>query len=102
LLGLAAAALALALGGCLGPGWTKPGVGPDEAASDYSQCSALAQGAVGRDSTIDADILASRGLDWQNTGTLGIHRATMASETASRSADVLRSCMLAKGYTEKP
>jgi hypothetical protein len=99
---LAAAALALVLGGCLGPTWAKPGVGPEEAAADYSQCNALAQGAVARDSNIDTDILASRGLDWQNSGTLGVHRATMASETSTRSADVLRSCMLAKGYTQKP
>jgi len=93
--------LPAALAGCLGPSWVKPGTGAAAAAADYSECNALAQGAVARESTIDADILASRGLDWQNTGTLGIHRATMANETATRADDVLRACMLAKGYSEK-
>ena len=62
----------------------------------------MAQQAVRRDSDIDADILASRGQDWQNSGTLSTHKATIAADTGRRSDDVLSACMASKGYGRAP
>ena len=89
---------ALALAACAGPRWQKPGVGEAQVSADFSDCSSFAQEAVQRDSNIDADILASRSQDWQNHGTIQMHRTEMASDTGKRSDDMLNACMTAKGY----
>ncbi|HUZ71414.1 MAG TPA: hypothetical protein VMU87_00385 [Stellaceae bacterium] len=89
----------LCLAGCAGaPQWTKQGVTPQVAASDYADCRRQAQAATRRDANIDADILASRGRDWQQSGTLSTHQ-TMFGATATRQQDdVVKACMIAKGY----
>jgi len=90
----------LALGACAGPRWQKPGAGEAQVSADFADCNSLAQEAVRRDSNIDTDILASRGQDWQNHGTIDMHRTEMASGTGKRSDDMLNACMTAKGYAQ--
>ena len=91
--------VALALGACAGTAsWTKQGVTDQAAAADYAECNSLAQEATRRASNIQADILASRGQDWERSGTLDTHRAVFAAETGPQASDVLKSCMIGKGY----
>ena len=88
----------LLLAGCeSGVNWSKPGVSPDTAETDLSTCQRQA-----RDAAIDADILASRGQDWQRTGTLAMRRDDMADSNRGRARLIIARCMAAKGYTEAP
>jgi hypothetical protein len=97
------AAMMLLLAGCGGSGgWTKPGVSPDAAEADFSTCERQARSATARDAAIDADILASRGQDWQRTGTLAMKRDDMADSNRGRAQQVVARCMAAKGYTQAP
>ena len=95
----ALASCVLALAACAGPRWQKPGADANQVSADFSDCNSMAQEAVSRDSNIDNDILASRGRDWQDQGTLGQHRAIIDSETGARSDAVLNACMAQKGYS---
>ena len=94
--------LALALIACAGPRWTKPGVDAETARADFSECQGQARDATRRDTDIDADILASRGQDWSNQGTLGVHQAVMAAGPAGRADAILDGCMSSKGYSRIP
>jgi hypothetical protein len=96
----AAIALGLALAACAAPRWTKAGASPEQAANDYAQCNALAGEANARENAIESDILASRGHDWENQGTLSAHTDVYAAETQHRTGDIIRRCMEAKGYAE--
>jgi hypothetical protein len=92
-------ALLLALAGCVGAGgWNKPGVRPEKAAQDYADCRHTAELAQIRDSNIDADILATRGQDWERLGVLSTKRNDFADSNSARSGDLVQRCMLAKGY----
>jgi hypothetical protein len=93
-----AIAVCLVLAACAGPQWTKPGVSAGTAATDYADCSAQAQQADRRDSNIEADILASRGRDWEQHGTLDTHQQVYAAEAQNRTGDVLGACMRLRGY----
>jgi hypothetical protein len=99
--GTAALAVALALSACAGQQWVKPGVSADVAASDYAECSSLAQQASRRSGDIEADILASRGRDWENSGTLGAHKNVFAAESDRQTGDVMGNCMRLRGYAAK-
>lgn len=98
------AAMVLLIAGCSGGsrGWTKPGISPDEAAAEYSDCESQARSATQRDAAIDADILASRGTDWQRTGTLGLKRDDMANSNRGQAQRIIGRCMAAKGYAPAP
>jgi hypothetical protein len=96
---LRAIAVLLALAACAGPQWTKPGVSADVAAADYANCRSQAQQVNRRDNDIQSDILASRGRDWEQHGTLDTHAAAFAAEQQARSGDVLGSCMRLRGYS---
>lgn len=92
-------ALTLCLGACIGaPGWTKEGVAPQAVAGDLADCRSEAKEATRRDADIDADIMASRGHDWQNSGTMSTHQAMFSSTSTQQADDVVKSCMIAKGY----
>jgi hypothetical protein len=93
-------ALLVALGACAsgGTGWTKAGVSQDTVDSDYDSCAGEARQATRRDAGIDADILATRGQDWQRTGTLRLKEDSMAQERRVRAEDVIDRCMREKGY----
>ena len=88
----------IGLAACASTVWNKAGVSNEQAAADYAECNSLAQGANQRDSNIQADILASRGHDWSQSGTMSTHQATFAAESQQQSGDIIRSCMIAKGY----
>jgi hypothetical protein len=93
------AVLVLLLAGCGGSGgWTKPGVSPDTAEADFSDCESQARSATQRDAAIDADIMASRGQDWQRAGTLEIKREDMANSNRERARQIVARCMAGKGY----
>jgi hypothetical protein len=95
----AAFALVLALVACAGgPQWTKPGASADQAAGDLADCQSQAQDATRRDSQIDSDIMASRGHDWSNSGTLDLHQTVLDAGTSDRAGAVEQSCMTSKGY----
>ncbi|HZS82905.1 MAG TPA: hypothetical protein VFA50_08535 [Stellaceae bacterium] len=97
---LAIAALLLLLASCgtAGGGWTRPGADDEAVARDLGECRAEARAATRRDAQIDADILASRGNDWQRTGTLALQRDNMAASRSAKGDAVLAACMAAKGY----
>ena len=97
-----ALAIALALAACAGPPqWTKAGVGADTIATDYADCRSQAHQETRRDNNIQSDILASRGHDWEQSGTLAAHNDVFASEDQHRFGDVLGDCMRLRGYTAK-
>ncbi len=90
---------AVCLVGCAGtPQWTKEGVSPQVAASDYADCRSQAQQETRRDANIDADIMASRGRDWQQSGTLSTHQTMFGNEDYRQHEDIVKTCMIAKGY----
>ena len=94
--------LVLALAACAGPRWSKPGIDADTARSDFADCQNLASEATRRDADINADILASRGQDWSNAGTLDVHQAVLAAGPADRSDAIVAFCMSSKGYSKVP
>jgi hypothetical protein len=92
--------LALALSGCsTADRWSKPGVSPEAAARDYSECLHSAELAQRRDREIDADILASRSGDWMRNDVLWLKRNDYADSNSARSGDFVERCMLGKGYS---
>src|SRR5712692_3797524 len=90
--------VALVAGCAAGGGWSKPGVSPDAAEADLAACASQARSATQRDAAIDADILASRGQDWQRTGTLGMKQDDMAMSNRGRAQEIIGRCMASKGY----
>jgi hypothetical protein len=101
---VAIAIVTLVLAGCAGGGekWTKPGVTADTAEAELSDCESEARSATQRDAGIDADILASRGQDWQNTGTLALKSDEMANSSRARRRQIIARCMAARGYRPVP
>jgi hypothetical protein len=98
------AVMGLALAGCANGGdrWAKPGVSPDTAETEFSDCESEARSATQRDAGIDADILASRGQDWQHSGTLAVKRDDMTDSNRTRTRQIIARCMTAKGYQPVP
>lgn len=99
------AVVCLALAGCASSAsekWSKPGVKPDTADSDLSDCQAQARSATRRDAGIDADITASLGSDWQRGGILGMKRDDMANSNRAFGEQIIARCMGAKGYRPIP
>jgi hypothetical protein len=90
----------LVLAGCGGGagGWSKAGISPETAEADFADCQSQARAATRRDDAIDADIMASRGQDWQRAGTLSIKRDDMAMSTRGWAEQIIGRCMAAKGY----
>ena len=63
---MALAPCLMLLAACAGPRWQKPGADAESGAADYRRMQRHGPGCGARDSNIDADILASRGRDWQD------------------------------------
>jgi hypothetical protein len=99
--GLPAAVLALLVAGCADSGnWTKPDTAKDVVAADLDACRSEAREATRRDDAINADIMASRGADWQRAGMLSVQRDSMAGEKSKHGDSVVAGCMSAKGYRQ--
>jgi hypothetical protein len=89
----------LALAACAGdPQWSKTGVSPQMAAADLAECNSMVQADFRRDDNIDADILASRRHDWEQTGTLSTRQAVLSTQNVKQSQDLVKACMISKGY----
>jgi hypothetical protein len=95
--GVVVAILVLASCGGTG-GWSKTGISRETAEADFADCQSQARAATRRDDGIDADIMASRGQDWQRAGTLAIKRDDMAMSTRGWGEQIIGQCMAAKGY----
>jgi len=91
----------VALAACAGDStlWTKPGASPATTSTELDRCQREARDATRRDDQINADILASRGVDWQRTGSLSAKEADMAASSRSQGNRALAACMAAKGYS---
>jgi hypothetical protein len=81
--------------------WTKAGVDEDRISADLEGCRSEARAATRRDAQIDADILASRGNDWQRAGTLGMQQDQMSANRRGNANSIIARCMAEKGYTRK-
>lgn len=99
----------LALGLCFGLGacfqasggeWFKPGVESGATTRALSQCQTEARALGREEGKIDQDITASRGSDWQMTGSYGANTSQMADSNAKRQATYVDRCMKAKGFTQ--
>ena len=100
---MAAATLALLVAGCADSGnWTKPDTSKETASADFNSCQSLAREATQRDDAINADIMASRGADWQRAGMLDAQQGSMETEKRKHGSDVIADCMSAKGYRQGP
>jgi hypothetical protein len=99
------AVVCLVLGACADSAsdkWSKPGVKPEVADSDLSDCQDQARSATRRDAGIDADITATLGQDWQRGGILGMKRDDMANSNRAQAQQIIGRCMAAKGYRPIP
>ena len=94
--------VAVLLQTCAAPGWEKEGASGDRMRAELGECRSAANAATRTDQNIDADILASRGHDWDRTGTLTLRRETMRAQTGGRADDIVDRCMRAKGYARPP
>jgi hypothetical protein len=95
----AAPAMLVLLAACgTAGGWSKPGADPQAIARDSRECRAQADQVLARDRSIDQDILATRGPDWQRAGTFEPHSAEMREQEAAHAKAVFEDCMHAKGY----
>jgi hypothetical protein len=90
----------LLLAGCAkaGGGWSKPGADAAATAQAYRDCEVAAQRAVGPQTTIDQDITASRGADWQRADVFHEETGMMRDATADRTRAIVEGCMTAKGF----
>ncbi|HKT17282.1 MAG TPA: hypothetical protein VJR47_04515 [Stellaceae bacterium] len=90
---------ALALVACsTQPEWTKEGTSPQVADRELADCKSLAREATARDTNIMTDIMASRGGDWQRTGVMETHVQNFAAGEVPRSDDIVKRCMIGKGF----
>ena len=90
----------LLLAACGGAGqWSKTGATPEKAAQDYAECRHSAEAALGADTAIDTDILATRSRDWQRQGLLRAKQNEYSDSNEARSGDFVERCMIGKGYT---
>jgi hypothetical protein len=80
------------------PEWTKEGTSPQVVAQELSECKAMAREATERDANIMTDIMASRGTDWQRTGVMDAHRQNFTAGEGERSDDIIKRCMIGKGF----
>ena len=98
--GLFLSAVLLAACGSAG-GWEKPGTAPDILARDARDCRVRSDKVLVRDRSIDQDIEATRGPDWQRAGTADPQGEEMRAHAAADAAALFAACMRAKGYTKR-
>ncbi len=92
-----------ALGACFqgtGGEWFKPGVESGATNRELANCQSNARLVVGEEAKIDQDIAASRGSDWQKTGSYGSNTQQMNQSAAKRQAEMVGRCMRNKGFVQ--
>jgi alkylhydroperoxidase family enzyme len=94
---------ALALAGCgTSAAWVKMGADDAAVSRDTRDCRAQAEIALSTDRSVDQDILASRGRNWQQAGTLEPRQQQMREQAGGHAEAVFDGCMQAKGYRRQP
>jgi len=96
-------AACLALGACFqatGGEWFKQGVDSGVTTRELAQCQRDARLVGNEEAKIDQDIAASRGTDWQRTGSYNANTQQMAQSAAKRQAEMVGRCMRNKGYSQ--
>ena len=91
------------LGGCFATGsseWGKAGVDSQVAARDLGVCQRESRLVTREEGKIDQDIVASRGSDWQTTGSYASNVAQMRDSGAARQREMIARCMKTKGYSQ--
>ena len=93
------------LSGCFQSGpssgeWVKQGVDGSMTARDLSYCQREARLVTREESKIDQDIIASRGSDWQTTGSYNANVAQMRDRSAVREREMVGRCMRNRGYSQ--
>ena len=92
-------AATLVLAACAGtPNWTKKGVSPEVTSRELADCRNIAREATRRDTNITTDIMASRGNDWQRTGVMDYQLRSLTLGDTVRSDDIVKRCMIGKGF----
>lgn len=105
MIAIACVATGLVLSGCFQSGpssgeWVKPGVDGSMTARDLSYCQREARLVTREESKIDQDIIASRGSDWQTTGSYSSNVAQMRDRSAVREREMVGRCMRNRGYSQ--
>jgi hypothetical protein len=96
---IAGLGLALVLVGCAGSGdWARQGSTSQQTAAELSDCLSQAREATERDTNIMTDILATRSSDWNRTGVMSTQMSEFSAENHNQTADIVKRCMLAKGF----
>jgi len=80
--------------------WAKAGADGARTARDLSACQADARRAGGSESRINQDIAATRGDDWQRSGSYAANVSQMNERGAVRERQYVAACMRAKGYAQ--
>jgi hypothetical protein len=80
--------------------WFKQGVASNVTARDLAQCQRDARAVAGEEGKIDQDIAASRGADWQASGSYASQTSQLAQSSEKRRLEMVGRCMRNKGYTQ--
>jgi len=87
------------LAGCAGtPEWIRQDTSPAQTTAELADCQQRAAHDVQRDINMMSDTLASRALDWQRSGVLGIRLQEFAAEIQNRTSALVHRCMIDKGF----
>jgi hypothetical protein len=78
--------------------WTKPGASAEVTERALGQCENAALATMRTERNVDADILASRGDDWQRSGTLITERTMMRTQDRAMASKLVEDCLADKGY----
>ena len=95
--------LLFALSACFqgtGGEWFKPGTESGATTRELAACQRDARYIGNEEAKIDQDIAASRGTDWQRTGSYSSNTQQMAQSAAKRQAEMVGRCMRNKGFTQ--
>ena len=95
--------ICLTLSACFqgtGGEWFKQGVESNVTARDLIQCQRDARLVAGEEGKIDQDIIASRGADWQASGSYAANTSQLGQSSEKRRNEMVGRCMHNKGYIQ--
>jgi hypothetical protein len=96
-------AVLLAFAACAptGMGWERAHTTDSERGADYDACAAEVRAETRSARGVDADVLASRGGDYQRAGLGQSFAEGVTGMTAQTEAALLNDCMAGKGYQHR-